>query len=118
MANAELRAEVAFALTCQPGESGPAIDGDGHGIMSLEFLEKRVPVSWHESIANLKEDFADMGIELFGDETKGVSSLRFHQWIALRVGQADTNFKSGAHYIGRGRNAQAIQSSLAKWVHA
>ena len=119
MANtADLRAEVAYALTRQPGEDGPAIDGDGHGIVSVDWLKKRVPPQWHEAIAGLEQDFADMGVELFGDKTKGISTLRFHDWVALRVCRADESFDPGAHYIGRGRNAQAIQQSLHEWAIA
>ena len=45
-----VRKEVKFATTCQPGQDGPAIDGDAYSIVKLSHFARNVPPSWLDGI--------------------------------------------------------------------
>ena len=117
-----VRADLRFALTCQPGEGCAAIDGDAYTILKLSFFARKVPPAWLDEIhAKLwREHVTDWNPEE-GTGTKfvnGVCSLQFHYWVARTVMKVDDKFQAGADYHGRGRNASAILESLTAWAHA
>jgi len=126
-----VRAEVKFALETQPGEEGPAIDGDGHTILKLSFFARKVPPAWLDEIAD--KLFTGAWVHLGRDGqswvdedgkrvqvVKGVYALSFHYWVADKVVmKVDPKFHSYAgSYIGRGKQAQAIEKALIEWVKA
>ena len=123
-----VRDEVKYALTCQPGELSPAINGDGDTIVKLSFFARKVPPAWLDEISTkLYEEHTLCERDCSYDEegtpsykpsqvAKGVYLLRFHEWVARKVREVDSKYVPGNHYNGRGMNAQAIQQALAAWI--
>ena len=114
----------------KPGEEGPAIDGNGHTIWKLSFFARKVPHAWVDEIVDkllTEHDIDQHGLswvvcDLDGKRVqvvKGVYALSFHYWVVDKVVKVDPKFHSGAEkYIGRGKQAQAIEKALIKWVKA
>ena len=139
-----VRADVKFALTCQPGEKDAAIDGradDLDNAYDLSYYIGKVPHYWVNMIAErllrrpwhvLGKAFKyDMG-ENVGGLCKVVDSLEFHEWAAYQAKAIDPTFKYEAidprhsdyehlanydlHDEVRNDQAQAIRKALAEWV--
>jgi len=83
------------------GLKNGAINGDGHGIVTLDY-------------------FVDRGFDrtaLEAEFSKGhrsidsISSLSFHFWVAVKTG---VKYET---YHGDGKQARAIAAALQKWVN-
>ena len=114
MTEVTLRAQVKFALHCQPGQTSAALNGDAYAIHTLAHLSRKVPPEWLDLVveADLYRESAADG----GAPQKGVNALQLHEWAAAMVTKADPSFGHGAHHLSRSRNAREIKQSLAEWV--
>lgn len=115
--------EVRFALTKQPGKDYPAIDGDGHGLLSPEYFEGQIPETWdiselertHKSGGG-KHDIFVNGERV--DEMKAIHTLELHYWVAQQIEIAfpgELN-KSWEGMMGRGFIARNIMKACQEWV--
>ena len=117
----DVRTDIMFALTKQPGQPCTALDGDAYSVFPLSFYEGKVPPSWLGEINKLvRQHTVDYTGEYTGrlspKKVWGVDSLSFHAWAAGQAQKADPAFWPGAEYLGRGRNALAIYHSLYAWA--
>ena len=139
-----VRSDVKFALTCQPTQSGPAIDGradDFDNAYDLSYYIGKVPNYWVDLIADrlLRRPWHVLGKafkynmeEHVGALGKVVDALEFHEWVAYQVKAIDPTFKYEAidprhsdyehlanydlHHEIRNDQAQAIRKALVEWV--
>ena len=119
-----VRADVRFALSCQPGEEFAAIDGDAYMIYKISYFTRTVPPAWVDKIQSdlVRKHHADWIRDRnpYDPDSMiitGVSSLEFHYWVTRLVEDVDPTFESGDKYIGRGFTARALLESLSKWAH-
>ena len=117
-----LRAQVRFATHRQPGQDDAAINGDAYCIQTAEWFEGKVPPEWMKDIRALQVEHKGWGImDRNGtpvESLTGISMNSFHNWASEIPRQVDSTYRSGATFIGRGRNARAIQESLIDWADA
>ena len=134
-----VRADVKFALTCQPGQWSPAINGIGDVTYSLSFFFRRVPDGWIDGIANrlfrVPWHHDEFKYDIKGEVgAKCVDALEFHEWVAYQVKEADPMFEykridpRHSDYANlnldfeldhqmRKDQALAIRDALDDWVH-
>ena len=93
------------------------IDGDGHSIMDAQYyLEhgfdcEHLATEFESDTSSPKTTIFKNGVPQ--EKVTGIYALDFHYWVAGQCGLA-----RGRDYddkIGRGSQAQAIASALAKW---
>ena len=119
--------EVRFALTKQPGKDYPAIDGDGHGLLTPEYFEGQIPETWdishlertHQSGGGKHDIFTDNG-RVRVDEMKAIYTLELHYWVASQIETAfpgELN-KRWEGMMGRGSIARNIMNAIQEWVDA
>ena len=109
-----LRDEVRFALTTQSGMEVPALDGEGHAIVSPTFFEGRVPEHWlSEDVFPKPVRYKACGFD--GSDVYGIATLDVHDFVANKVAVADPNFQCPG-FIGRGKQARAILNALHAWI--
>ena len=93
------------------------IDGDGHSIMDAQYYLGH-GFDCENLITEFESDTSSGKTTIFKDgeiqeKVKGIWSLDFHYWVAGQCGLA-RGVDYAAQY-GRGSQAQAIASALAKW---
>lgn len=115
--------EVRFALTKQSDQNYPAIDGDGHTLVSPEEFKGQIPETW--DISHLERTHPSGSgkhqIYVHGepvDELKAVYCLEFHYWVAHQIEIAFPGElkKTWEGLMGRGSIARGIMNACQKWV--
>ncbi len=97
----QIRRDVEFALTRQPGEESAALEGDGHSIVYLSWFDGKVSAEWMPAIEALAEEIDclvdDDGRPL--PPVQGVTLLDFHAWAARQVMRCDPQFLAWAKSV-------------------
>ena len=79
----------------------------------MDFYDNRVPERWRADVGKLATLYEACGLS--GQDVYGISSLKFHNWVAHQVKSADPQFDVPM-YMGRGKQAREIAMALSDWA--